>query len=455
MATWFISPMAHPGSVISWEHLSSQGQDAWKKIGMDESYLVVPRKRSGAQQCNIVNDLVPDENYVTDETFVLPDEQVSQEHYANVENFVSDENLVSQNFLDGLGADQFWEQAGFHHAGSTMQSHCPHDLQTGCAHRVWKGIDEPTQEHLRSRHFADLLWAVVTNETGSVIFSGRHLDTSWLQLDDSRLPVYQVHVWTKEGTCPPRGFSTPLRKAGRWFLLNKDGQPDPHGQFLAYPRADSGPQEPLEFSASSGRIRRNLNYLVGEKHPWKIAFAELFSPDRVSPYVRKLQLPMTSNTSFDKIEGWNVFVGSDRQRFWTFLRQHEPLHLAMSPECRAYSPIMNINWDRMDPEKAKMIKVEGKVMWDFSIAAAWEQLRCNRFFSIEHPAGASSWQDPNTRELMDHPDVVCITFDQCACGLQVHPAGLSEKSTSFLTNNPWLALVLATCSAMANTVMFD
>ena len=443
MATWFIGPMMHSGSVISWEHLSPQGQAAWKEIGMDESYLVVPRRRSGTRQCNIVNDLVLDETYALEEPFVLSEEQAFQKLYADVESFVHDENLVQQNFFDGLDADQAWEQMGFHYARSTMQSHCPRDLQADCVHRVWRGVNKPTSEHLNSRHFADIMWTVVADETGVVVFSGRQLDSSWLQLDDSDLPVHQVHVWIKEGACPPRGFHTPLRKAGKWFLLNQDGQPDPHGHFLAYPRACSEPQEPLEFSASSGRIRRNLNCLVGKRPTWKIAFAELFSPDRVSPHVRGLKLPMVDNTSFDKTEDWNVFVGSDRQRFWTFLHKHEPLHLAMSPECRAHSPIMNINWDRMDPEKAEVIKVEGKIMWDFSISAAWEQLRCDRFFSIEHPAGASSWQDSNTRELMDHPDVAFITFDQCACGLQVHPSGLSEKSTSFLTNNPWLALELS------------
>lgn len=443
MATWFIGPMMHSGSVISWEHLSPQGQAAWKEIGMDESYLVVPRRRSGTRQCNIVNDLALDETYALEEPFVLSEEQAFQKLYADVESFVHDENLVQQNFFDGLDADQAWEQMGFHYARSTMQSHCPRDLQADCVHRVWRGVNKPTSEHLNSRHFADIMWTVVADETGVVVFSGRQLDSSWLQLDDSDLPVHQVHVWIKEGACPPRGFHTPLRKAGKWFLLNQDGQPDPHGHFLAYPRACSEPQEPLEFSASSGRIRRNLNCLVGKRPTWKIAFAELFSPDRVSPHVRGLKLPMVDNTSFDKTEDWNVFVGSDRQRFWTFLHMHEPLHLAMSPECRAHSPIMNINWDRMDPEKAEVIKVEGKIMWDFSISAAWEQLRCDRFFSIEHPAGASSWQDSNTRELMDHPDVAFITFDQCACGLQMHPSGLSEKSTSFLTNNPWLALELS------------
>ena len=44
---------------------------------------------------------------------------------------------------------------------------------------------------------------------------------------------------------------------------------------------------------------------------------------------------------------------------------------------------------------------------------------------------------------MDEDGVCLITFDQCACGLQVHSDGFSEKSTSILTNNPWLAALLS------------
>ncbi len=456
MAAWLFGPAALQGDVVSWEHLSAQGQAKWRSIGMDESYLVVPRSVSRSQHFNSVNDLNPEEVYVHDESFVhsecyvppelfVPsDAQILVEHSVPEENYVHVENAASQNVFDELEPDCAWQEVGFFRVeGSKHVPGCPQDVQDGATHRIWNGASGPTREYRATRHFGDVVWSDANH---GVVYSGNRLPNSWLELDESLLPMYQVHVWTKDDHCTPDVFSTPLRGTGKWLQLDEHGNPDPSGQFLAYPsfhrRSSEEQLEKLEFMTSKGRVRRNLRDMAGKKVSGKTAFAELFSPERVSPHVRKLKLPMADRTSFDKTEGWNVFSGSDRQRFWSFLEQSQPEHLAMSPECRAYSPIMNINWERMDPGKSRCIRTEGKIMWNFTISAAWEQMRMGRYFPIEHPAGASSWQTPEARELMEHPDVALVTFDQCACGLQVHPSGLSEKATSFLTNNHWLAMLL-------------
>ena len=449
MAAWMLGPVIPKGDVISWEHLSPQGQASWKKLGMDESYLVVPRSagRGLHHGDGLRENYVTEKSFVLSEPFVSSDEQATKEHLVPVENYAIDECEVTQNVFDGLESNLAWEQVGFSRVEASRRVRgCPQEVQENARHRVWNGSFKPTPEYQTSRHFHDVVWSLVTDRDHGVVYSGNKLSTAWLELDEASLPRYQVHVWTMDGHCHPDVFCTPLRSTGKWFQLNKEGNPDPLGQFLAYPSSYRHvPEEQLdmlEITASGGKVRSGLCNLVGKKVPGKIAFAELFSPERISPHVRKLRLPMVEKTSFDKTEGWNVFSGADRQRFWTFLDQSQPSHLAMSPECKAYSPIMNINWERMDPEGAKRIKVEGKIMWDFSVSAAWEQKRRDRYFSIEHPAGATSWQTPEARELMDQPDVALITFDQCACGLQVHPSGLSEKATSFLTNNPWLAMSL-------------
>lgn len=34
--------------------------------------------------------------------------------------------------------------------------------------------------------------------------------------------------------------------------------------------------------------------------------------------------------------------------------------MVMSPECKAFSQIMNVNWEKMDPEEARRIQVMGR-----------------------------------------------------------------------------------------------
>jgi hypothetical protein len=143
--------------------------------------------------------------------------------------------------------------------------------------------------------------------------------------------------------------------------------------------------------------------------------------------------------------GWDVTRAEDRDFFKKTQRKLKPHFLIASPECKAFSQIMNINWSKMSPEKIKEILKEGLMMWDYSLEAIEAQLNADRYFGLEHPGLASSWTLPQTQKLLQRPDVALITFDMCEAGLQVHPeGGLSRKATKIATNNPWLAAFLST-----------
>ena len=174
----------------------------------------------------------------------------------------------------------------------------------------------------------------------------------------------------------------------------------------------------------------------------QVDFAELFSPPRVSPVAQRLGL-RTSNQTYDLEAGWDVRKVDYRRHFRQFQQEQRPGFLMSSPECKGYSPLMNVNWSRMDPIKAAEIRRDGELMWNFAVEASEEQDDHGDYFALEHPAGASSWKLKRTQRLLRRPSVALIEFDMCALGLSVVPSGeLSRKRTKIATNHPWLAAQL-------------
>ena len=192
------------------------------------------------------------------------------------------------------------------------------------------------------------------------------------------------------------------------------------------------------------RCRRALSFMMApeEKHLSQLDFIEIFSPHRVPPYAQKLGLK-TAKEVYDLQSGWDVRKAADRQAVREVLYERRPKMAMFSPECKAYSQLMSINWDKMQPGDIQKILAEGKLMWNFSLEGAHEQLNDGRDFGLEHPAGASSWKLPQSRRLLQDERVALMTFDQCALGLSVEPGHLSKKPTRIATSNPFLACLLA------------
>ena len=183
--------------------------------------------------------------------------------------------------------------------------------------------------------------------------------------------------------------------------------------------------------------------LRGHQH---VDFVELFSPRRVAPHAIKLGLKVDQQI-FDLTAGWDVRRKEHRQKFREFLKKRRPMMMA-SPECKAFSPLMFLNQNKMDPAALRRIIQEGQLMWDYTLESIESQLSQEDLFGLEHPGPASSWKLPKTQALLRRPDVALINFDMCAWGLSVTGNGeLSRKSTKIATNNPWLAreLIRAQC----------
>ena len=95
-------------------------------------------------------------------------------------------------------------------------------------------------------------------------------------------------------------------------------------------------------------------------------------------------------------------------------RDQSPDVIGMSPICKAFSILMNSNWSKMTSEEVQKIRTEGLCMFQFCIQAAEHQLQRGKFFYIEQPGEASSWDLNSVAWLRQQKGVFLVLFDQCA-----------------------------------------
>ena len=179
---------------------------------------------------------------------------------------------------------------------------------------------------------------------------------------------------------------------------------------------------------------RSLPEEPGKKRGFKIM--ELFSPPRVTRECKRFGCTTTRVPAYDLDCGWDFFLAKDRKAFWQALEEEDPDLVVMSPECRAFSQMMNVNWEKMDPEEARRIQVQGMAMFQFCIRVADHQLQKGKWFLLEQPFTASSWRTQAARWLERQEGVMKADFDQCAFNLRLGPLlQLVKKATSFMTNH--------------------
>ena len=296
------------------------------------------------------------------------------------------------------------------------------------------------------------IWLQVEDEeTGHLLYSGPHMQEIPEISDSQRvaktfwgLPNKLVQVLSKADL------------GSDIYRLNEAGETDENGSFWVFQSSllsqgllrDESPEISNE-KARSDLSRCALNLMGMSKKGRQqntgsqLDFVELFSPPRVTPIAQQMGLRVEEKRVFDISHGWDVRKKEDRQSFRKHQKLNKPAMMMMSPECRAFTQMLHIYIDRMCPEKRKKSLAEGLLMWDFSLEAAENQVREEAFFGLEHPSGAASWKLPQTQKLLRKDGIALITFDMCQFGLSVVENGeLSQKSTKFATNNPWLALAL-------------
>ena len=83
---------------------------------------------------------------------------------------------------------------------------------------------------------------------------------------------------------------------------------------------------------------------------------ELFSPPRVTAVIDQHHWKIVSSSppAYDLETGWDFFNVEDRKLFWDRY-EADPGLVLMTPECRPFCAMMNVNWERMDEEEARRI----------------------------------------------------------------------------------------------------
>ena len=171
---------------------------------------------------------------------------------------------------------------------------------------------------------------------------------------------------------------------------------------------------------------------------------EIFLAPRVTPVAARQGLKTTEPANLDLKSGWNALDYGDRQKMWRILEEQAPDVVILSPECKMFSQLMNINLRRIPIEKLTKEQMEALVMWQLCLQVADFQLQKGRFFIIEQPAGASSWRTHGFEWLLKQKGVLHFLFDQCELGLSVDKkGGLSRKSTGLATNHLGVAFLLS------------
>ena len=149
---------------------------------------------------------------------------------------------------------------------------------------------------------------------------------------------------------------------------------------------------------------------------------------------------------------WDFNRKADRKMARDIVDSKSPRWIVGSPPCTAFCQWnIGINKDKMDPVDFIKRKEEGKRHLSFACKMYKRQIDSGNYFVHEHPAGASSWKDPEIQRLRKLPVVFYIKSDQCAFGLTTPgPDGkpmFAKKPTRFLTNSVAMAkMLLRACS---------
>ncbi|CAK9008201.1 Iron sulfur cluster assembly protein 1 [Durusdinium trenchii] len=169
---------------------------------------------------------------------------------------------------------------------------------------------------------------------------------------------------------------------------------------------------------------------------------EVFGAGRTSKYLNKY--PHVQTEIFSLQTGWDFRIASHRSRFLSRLRDEQPDEVMMSPKCRLWSPIQELNIAKSEKYKSKLAEdrqYNHDTILTMCSIAFQEQFRGGREATLEHPWLSRAW---NTRAFACLEEISHHTYvDQCMYGLQVpdHAGvpGLARKPTCFRTTKASLS----------------
>ena len=153
-------------------------------------------------------------------------------------------------------------------------------------------------------------------------------------------------------------------------------------------------------------------------------------------------LALDLTTHDDTGRPWDFNDAAQRTKAERMLDEQRPLLLVGSPMCIAFSNIQNLNKAKRDPRivQAEFDKARVHLQWCCHLYR--KQVDRGGYFLHEHPAGATSWKQPEVQEIMEIPSVRRIVADQCQLGQQTDQGEPLRKPTGFMSNSQCLLRAL-------------
>ena len=186
---------------------------------------------------------------------------------------------------------------------------------------------------------------------------------------------------------------------------------------------------------------------------------EVFSPRRFTASASQLGLKAgyAIDLSEQKLAGphvgehWDLARDRDVKELEYVVEAERPFLLTGSPPCDPFSQLLAISEARRDPAAVRLKRELGMRHLKTSVAFYKMQIAAGRYFLHEHPAGATSWDEPVIQQLQLLPGVFTVQGPMCAWSMKMDTAARGclhvYKRTRWITNSPVLARLLDTvCS---------
>ena len=129
--------------------------------------------------------------------------------------------------------------------------------------------------------------------------------------------------------------------------------------------------------------------------------------------------------------GWDFSRSEDRKAALAWVRKHRPYFLVLAFPCGPWSPLMRLN-PAADLESKQ---AEGRLLIQFAIQLAEEQLAGGRHFVMENPLLSGCWKLPEMVKFLEENFVHLARFDQCRFGLRSAAGHLHRKATLVATSS--------------------
>ena len=178
--------------------------------------------------------------------------------------------------------------------------------------------------------------------------------------------------------------------------------------------------------------------------------AEIYSPHRVT--ARAAEFGLRPGFAVDLLEEkpsgghWDLGRPEDVEELERLQEEQDPFLLCGSPPCTPFSRLQAFNKGRSDPAKVQAKLEEGRHHLNTAIAAYRRQMGRGRVFLHEHPASATSWEEPEMKALQGEDGVYTVQGPMCRWNLQPAKGGSQDgvpafcrKETCWVTNSKRLA----------------